>query len=328
MLNRFLIALLGLFIGFLSWYFVSIQAVAPQNTTEQVFEVPTGSSLNQIINLLSVQKLIRSRTAFKITVMRYGLQNKLQAGYFRLSPSMSATTLANSLTKAYAKQIKVTIPEGLRAEEIVQIVSKAFQTDPKNNFNSSVFSTLALKNEGQLYPDTYNFAEGTTAEEVLSRLTSQHQKVISDLKISSDQVHKVLIIASLLEREAANSQEMPQIAGVIEKRLANSWPLQIDATVQYALASKQCKKLDCDWWKQNLTLDDLNIASPYNTYKNQGLPPKPISNPGRDALSAANKPVSSSAWFYLHDLSGQIHFADTIDQHNQNVCLFLKKDCK
>lgn len=327
MFNRFLIASLVLVVGFFGWYLVSIQPVTPQINNQSTFEISSGSSLAQIINNLSAQKLIRSRTAFKITVMRLGLQNKLQAGFFQLSPSMNATEIAKSLTKAQTKQVRVTIPEGLRAQEINQILSKSFANIEGAKYSSTEFSTLTKELEGKLFPDTYDFEIKATTADVVNRLTTQYKSVIDSQKITPEKEKHILVVASLLEREAANSNEMPQIAGVIEKRLLNSWPLQIDATVQYALASKTCKKLDCQWWKPGLTLDDLAIDSPYNTYKNQGLPPAPISNPGRDALKAAASPVSSSAWFYLHDPKGQIYFADTIEQHNKNVCLYLKKDC-
>lgn len=327
MFNRFLAAFIFLGVSFFAWYLVSVQPVTPQINNQSTFEINQGSSLNQIIGDLSAQKLIRSRTAFKITVMRLGLQNRLQAGFFQLSPSMSATEIARSLTKAQTKQVRVTIPEGLRSQEINQIISKSFANIEGSKFSSTEFSTLTKDIEGKLFPDTYDFELKATTSDVVNRLTSQYQTVIKNLKIPAEKEKHILIVASLLEREAANSSEMPQIAGVIEKRLANSWPLQIDATVQYALSSKVCKKLDCEWWKPGLTLADLAIDSPYNTYKNQGLPPAPISNPGKDALTAATNPTASSAWFYLHDLKGQIYFADTIEQHNKNVCLYLKKDC-
>lgn len=327
MFNRFLFISLVLLVGFFGWLLVSVQPVTPQINNQSTFEIASGSSLKKIINDLSSQKLIRSRTAFKITVMRLGLQNKLQAGFFELSPSMNATEIANALTKAQTKQVRVTIPEGLRSQEINQILSKAFANVEGSKYNSSEFTNLTKDLEGKLFPDTYDFELKTATADVVNRLTSQHQTVIKNLKISSEKEKHILIVASLLEREAANSKEMPQIAGVIEKRLANSWPLQIDATVQYALSSKNCKKLDCEWWKPGLTLIDLGIDSPYNTYKNQGLPPAPIANPGKDALTAAANPVASSAWFYLHDPKGQIYFADSLQQHNQNVCLYLKKDC-
>lgn len=310
------------------WYLVSIQPVTRNSSSNIDFEVKTGASLTSIINELSAAKLIRSRTAFKFTVLRLGLSNKIQAGSFSLSPNMTAGELAVSLTKAYAKQVRVTIPEGLRSEEINLILEKAFDGVKGNQYSSDQFATLSKKLEGRLFPNTYDFALDSNAQDVVNRLTSQFQTTIDPLNISAERLNHVIIVASLLEREAASASEMPQIAGVIEKRLANGWPLQIDATVQYALASKTCKKIDCTWWKESLTRDDLALISPYNTYLNKGLPVGPIANPGKEALAAAAKPLASSAWFYLHDPKGGIHFADSIEQHNQNICTYLKKDCK
>ncbi|OGD83391.1 hypothetical protein A2572_02925 [Candidatus Collierbacteria bacterium RIFOXYD1_FULL_40_9] len=327
MLSRLLYVLLSLVVGFFAWFLFATQPVTPQINNQKTFEISAGASLNQIINNLSAQKLVRSRTAFKITVIRLGFQNKLQAGLFQLSPSMDATEIAKALTKAQTKQVRVTIPEGLRSQEINQILSKSFASVEGAKFNTSEFTTLTKDLEGKLFPDTYDFEIKATTQDVINKLTDQYHTVIKNLKITPEKEKHILVVASLLEREAANSSEMPQIAGVIEKRLANSWSLQIDATVQYALSSKFCKKLDCEWWKPGLTLADLSIDSPYNTYKNQGLPPAPISNPGKSALAAAVNPTSSSAWFYLHDPKGQIYFADSIEQHNKNVCLYLKKDC-
>ncbi len=324
MLNRLLFVFLFLSVGFFTWYLAATQPVTRFPGPLVPFEIKSGSSLNTIIGNLSEQKLIRSRTAFKITVLRLNLANKIQAGYFNLNPNLTASDLAKSLTKAYSKQVRVTIPEGLRNEEINQILSKAFVSVKDSKYSSNEFAQKTSSLTGYLFPDTYDFSPTASASDIVNRLVEKNKDVITALHINHDQV----IIASLLEREAANSSEMPQIAGVIEKRLAAGWPLQIDATVQYALGTATCKKLDCQWWKPGLTLEDLKLNSPYNTYANKGLPPKPISNPGKSALEAAAKPVSSSAWFYLHDLQGKIHFADSVEEHNKNICTYLKKDCK
>lgn len=325
MVNRLLVTLLFLVVSFFAWYMISIQPVVRSKTPTVSFEVPTGAGLDTIITRLSREKLIRSRTAFKITVLKMGIASKLQAGYFQLTPNMSAEEIATALTKAYAKQVRVTIPEGLRSEEINQIITKSFSSVTNSKFSTSEFAKLSKGQEGKLFPETYDFSESATTEDIFNKLVLQHTKILTDLKISDD---KTVVLASLLEREAASDNEMPMIAGVIKKRLENGWPLQIDATVQYFLGSNRCKKLDCDWWPENITTADLKISSPYNTYLNKGLPPTPIANPGRAALAAAAKPQTTSAWFYLHDDKGVIHFADTIEDHNRNICTYLKKDCK
>ncbi len=328
MFKRLFTALTILGILFFAWYFQSIQPVTRLDVPVMDFEIQTGSRTDKIANDLSSARLIRSRVAFKLTVIRMGIANRIQAGYFKLSPSMSTTELAETLTHAYAKQVRVTIPEGLRSEEINSILEKSFGQVKDNQYNSADFAQLTKGQDGNLFPDTYDFSPKTTASTVISRMQSRFHDVIVDLGIMEDQLSKTMIIASLLEREAANSSEMPLVAGVIKNRLEIGMGLQIDATVQYALGSQQCKKLDCEWWKKNLTREDLKLNSPFNTYLHVGLPPAPISNPGKDALSAAKNPAKTTAIYYLHDTSGKIHLADTLEQHNQNVCTYLKKDCK
>lgn len=327
MFKRLIIALTILFIGFFSWYFVSTRPVTNKQSGTVEFEIKSGWGIDRIGQELSNAQLIRSRAAFKITVVTMGISNKVQAGFFRLSPNMSITDIARSLTHASVKTIRVTIPEGLRRQEIALIFENAFKNAEGATYSSTEFISQTVGSEGMLFPDTYDFDPKASASAIINRLTSKYQDIISEAKVSPQDQQRVTILASLLEREAASSNEMPEIAGVIENRLAASWPLQIDATVQYALANTRCKKLDCDWWPNSLTKADLQVNSPYNTYLNQGLPPKPICNPGKAAIMAAASPKKTSAWFYLHDSNGVIHFANTVEQHNQNVCTYLQKDC-
>ncbi len=315
MIKRLFFAFSFLAVAFFSWYFISTRPVTSKQTSPVEFEIQSGWGVDRISQELSQAKLIRSRSAFKITVVTLGISSRIQAGFFE------------ALTHATVKQVRVTIPEGLRRQEIALILDKAFQNIEGKTFSASEFITLTADKEGMLFPDTYDFDPKSGTATVVDRLNSRFHEVVGDLKISSKELERVDILASLLEREAANSAEMPEIAGVIEKRLKSNWPLQIDATVQYAVAGSRCRKLDCDWWPQ-ATKADLQVVSPYNTYLNQGLPPKPISNPGRAALAAAASPKNTTAWFYIHDQQGQIHFSDTLEQHNQYVCAFLKQNCQ
>jgi len=328
MLKRFFTALTLLTILFFAWYFQSVQPVTRSESPIVDFEVKPGMGVDRIANDLSGARLIRSRVGFKITVIRLGVANKIQAGLFKLSPAMNATELAEALTHAYARQIRITIPEGLRAEEINFILEKNFSQVKNNRFSPTDFARQIHNLEGHLFPDTYDFIPEASASDIVKRLTGRFNDVVSDLNISTEDLPRTLILASLLEREAASLEEMPLVAGVITKRLKIGMALQIDATIQYALGSVRCKQIDCDWWKKNLTREDLKPISAYNTYLTPGLPPTPIANPGKEALSAAAHPVIGTAFYYLHDSAGKIHFADTLPQHNQNICTYLKKDCK
>ncbi len=324
MFKRLFIAVTILSLLSFSWYFQAIQPVSPHVSTRVDFEIKPGTGIDKIANELSSAQLIRSRIAFKLTVIRLGVASKIQAGMFKLSPNMSATEMAQALTHAYSRQVRVTIPEGLRGEEINAILDKTFSDFKENTYNPSEFAQQTKNLEGRLFPDTYDFSPVASASDVVKKLTARYGEVTDSLSVSSDQV----IIASLLEREAFSAGEMPLVAGVIANRLKIGMALQIDATVQYAVGSATCKQINCEWWKKNLTKEDLKINSPYNTYQNPGLPRGPISNPGKDALQASANPAKTSALYYLHDSSGKIHFADTYEEHVQNVCTYLRKDCK
>ncbi len=304
------------------------QPVNNQDTGKIEFLITPGQGIDQIADSLGRAKLIRSRAIFKMTVFRKNIAKKIQAGYFSLSPSQSTTEIAQSLTRASSKQIWITLPEGLRREEIANlVVDKLVESKIKHRFDADEFIRQTAKQEGRLFPDTYALAENVTTGEVIEKMTNRFNEVIADLGVAPEKINRVVILASLIEREAGVDVERPEIAGILSNRLANGWPLQIDATVQFALSSSRCRNRICDWWPNSLTLTDLKIASPFNTYSIPGLPPSPIGNPGRSSLEAAASPKETFFWFYLHDSTGEVHFAKTIEEHNQNICTYLKKSC-
>jgi UPF0755 protein len=133
-------------------------------------------------------------------------------------------------------------------------------------------------------------------------------------------------LASLVEREARREEDRPIVAGILLKRWQNNWALQADATIQYEAGSKNCgiglKGEKCDWWEP-VKKTDLGIDSPYNTYKYKGLPPTPICNPGLASIKAVIYPKETDYWFYLSDTSGKIHYARTVEEHNENIRQYL-----
>lgn len=326
LIRRFFI--LACFLGAVSYYSFLVSPVSPTKTQQIEFVIQKDQSLDQITNNLKKDKIIRSSSLAKLTILAKGISKDIQAGYFYLSPSSSLKEIVLSLTKASSKQVWVTIPEGLRRQEIALIIEKAFnQAESGQNFSAQDFVSLTSQLEGHLFPETYAFNPGSSTENIVKRLTDQFNEVVQGLLIPSNDLESTTILASLIEREAWNSQEMLEIAGILKKRLQANWPLQIDATIQFVIANQKCTKLSCDYWANNISKNDLETLSPYNTYKYIGLPPGPIANPGLEAIQASFKAVSSDYWFYLHDSKGQAHFAKTIEEHNQNICLYLKKDC-
>lgn len=310
-----------------AWWFVNLTPVASDKVAGVEFVITKRQSVDQIGENLIKSGLIRSPLAFKITVYLLQLSSKIQAGYFFLYPTQSTISIAKSLTKATTKQVWITIPEGLRRQEIANlIIDKLQASKTKHNFDPDQFIRDTTKLEGQLFPDTYAFSEGVTTKTVVDTLYERYLEIMYSLTPKQD-MNRWTTLASLVEKEAGNDSERPIIAGIIQNRLNSNWPLQIDATVQYALSTSRCRIRICDWWPQNLNKEDLKIASAYNTYLNAGLPPSPISNPGLQSLKAAASPVSTKYFFYLHGLDGQVHYATTISEHNKNICLYLKKSC-
>ena len=272
---------------------------------------------------------IKSPLAFKMYVQINGIAKKIQPGIFNLSSSQTLAEIAERLTRN-PDEMRVTIPEGLRREEVVEILIAGLEIEDGDvaDFRNA-FLTGSQGKEGYLFPDTYDFLPGTPADKVVARLNQTFElkiKQIGGSYPSGYNLNDIVVIASLIEREAKTNEERPVIAGIIYKRLENDWPLQIDAAVQYAVANSKCKiqSSKCDNWWPILTRQDMDIDSPYNTYKYQGIPPAPIANPGLESLKAAANPVASDYFFYIH-ADGKIYYAKTLDEHNDNVRKYLGK---
>lgn len=268
------------------------------------FLIPKGSSIAQIGKKLESSGLIKSGIVFKFYVQVTNSTNKIQAGEFQLSPNLSLVQMVDQLKKG-PKELWVTIPEGLRREEVVLKFAKILN---KDQAFVDEFLQLTTGKEGYLFPDTYLFPKSATATQIVNKMTSTFDKKIVD--ITFEQV----IVSSLLERETFSDSEKPIVAGIIYKRLKNKWPLQIDATLQYSKGN----------WNPVLA-NDKNINSPFNTYKNLGLPPSPIASAGLSSLKAAINPETSNYWYYIHDNDGKIHFAKTLEEHNENIKNYLNQ---
>ena len=301
--------------------------VNKDSTKKIEFVIEPGESLDQIVYKLHEKELIRSSVIAKINILSKGISRKIQAGYFYFSQSQNLSEITNGLTHSSSKQIWITIPEGLRREEIANLIDEEFSNlGEENHFSPQEFIYLTKEEEGQLFPDTYAFDIKITTGEIVNILNQEFQSKTESIEFPTER-DDLIILASILERETQKVEEMPIIAGILIKRLNANWPLQIDATVQYALSSEECTQPDCEWWPSNLNWGDLQINSPYNTYRNQGLPPAPICNPGLQSLKAVINPEQSDYWFYLHGSDQIVHFAETLQEHQENICLYLDKDC-
>jgi UPF0755 protein len=294
----------------LIWWSNGVAPVSKKDTGTQTFVVNKGAGIREIASSLKRAGLIKDPVVFFLLVKKEGLEKKIQAGSFKLSPSQSAGQIAKNLTLG-TQDIWITIPEGKRAEEVAEILKKNLPL-----YNDSWVETLK-ENEGYLFPDTYLFPKESTVETVVNVMRGTFDSRFAEVENHTNLTHdQVVILASLIEREAREDIDRPIISSVIHNRLNIGMPLQIDATVQYALGYDAGEQT---WWKKNLTVTDLKIDSPYNTYIVTGLPPGPIASPGLAVLKAAANPADTDYIFYITDKNGENHYAKTNAQHNANI---------
>lgn len=304
------------------WFYKNSGAVS-KTVKYDYFVVEKGTSASEVGTNLEKKGLIKSALAFKIYLQFTGQASNLQTGEFRLTPSYSLFQTVNALFSGPV-QLWVTIPEGLRREEIAKKFAVALDKD--GSFVTD-FLEASKGKEGYLFPETYLFSREASASAIVQKMTDTFDTKTKGLKNNSGYTFKeALVMASLIERETKTVEERPIVAGILINRLKADWPLQIDASVQYAVSSSKCKITNdkCDWWPI-LTLNDLAMDSSYNTYKNTGFPPSPISNPGLSSIKAALSPEESSYWYYIHGTDGKIHYATTLAEHNLNIAKYLSR---
>lgn len=311
-----------LFVAVLIYAWVDgLRPADPQNTSIKIFVINNGESVKNIAARLEENKLIKNDLIFLAYIKLNNLQKKIQAGDFRLSPSFDLKKIISELQHG-TQDIAITIPEGLRVEEIaVKIFEK--MGIPVENFEE-------VAREGYMFPDTYYFPKNADAKNIADIIKSNFYKRLSTINnITDDDTREVnglslresIILASIVEREAKYDEDRAIVAGILIKRLKNDWPLEVDATMQYILGySSEEKK----WWRNNITEIDLRLDSPYNTRKYKGLPPKPICSPGLLAIKSVLYPMTSDYWFYLSDKNGKMHYAKTIEEHSANINKYLR----
>ena len=290
--------------------------VNPENNSPTIFVINKGDTVREFTYNLKAKGLIRNPIIFFLLLKKLGLDKKIEAGDFRLSPSMTAEEIAYTLTHGRL-DIWVTIPEGKRAEEIAEIIKEKIPS------HQPFWKDELVQNEGYLFPDTYLIPKDANITLIISLMLDNFDKKYSSITPNENNhlsKNDSVILASLIEREAKFSEDRPLISSVIHNRLNIGMKLDVDATVQYALGYQEDKKT---WWKKNLTLEDLKFNSPYNTYINQGLPPKPIANPGLSSLQAALNPANTEYFYYISDKTGRNHYAKTLLEHNTNIKRYL-----
>ena len=301
----------------IAWWGHGLLAADSSNRNPKIFIVKNGEGVREIANNLKSQGLIQDPIVFFLYTKFNGLDKQIQAGDFRLNPSLTLPQVANNLTHGIL-DIWVTIPEGLRADEIADIFSKNLPS------YSSQWRNVLDQNEGYLFPDTYLIPRDADVNLVISIMKNNFDKkyaLVKQTKTTSLTDAQTVILASIIEREASFEQDRPLASSVFVNRLNLGMALGSDPTVQYALGFQEDTKT---WWKKDLTADDLTINSLYNTRANAGLPPGPISNPGLSSIKAALNPANTDYLYFFADSKGHLHFATTLAGHNANIQKYSK----
>lgn len=299
------------------WWKTSLRPVSTENPAAVNFTVLKGQGVREISRSLKDRGLVRNQIVFFLLIRKLGLGNKIQAGEYQLNSSMSAEEIAKELTHG-TSDVWLTIPEGLRTEEILEIVGVKLAVK-KEALDSE--REKWRRDEGYLFPDTYRIPKSASLEEMRKIMKNNFDQKVANLKtISTLTPEQTVILASIVEKEAKLDEDRPIVAGILIKRFRQDWPLEADATTQYALGYDFENKI---WWRKSLTTENLKIDSPYNTRRYKGLPPGPICSPGLAALEAVLNSAKTDYWFYLSDKTGKMHYAKTLEEHNSNIAKYL-----
>lgn len=305
--------LLTLILAFIFFgLFFSAPAQFPVN---DMVNIPEGVSVETAGQILENRKIVRSKSTFTILTTIFG-DGHIQAGGYLFDRRENVYEVAMRLTmgKHNLQSVKITFPEGTTVAEMAELCTKYLKECSKDEFIK-----ISLPIEGYLFPDTYFFWENADAEIVISMMSATHKQKIAtldkEIRLFGKPVEQVVIMASILEKEARKYEDMQKVSSVLWKRIELGMPLQVDATLDYALNKNTYE----------LTLKDLATTSPFNTYKYKGLPPAPIANPGIDSLRAAISPTPTKYLYYLTDRSGNFYYAENHDKHLVNKRRYINQ---
>lgn len=297
----------------LYYFFASAPGNFPVGST---IRVDKGASARVVAEQLRNESVIRSSFIFRVTLLLIRQTTNVVAGDYLLNKPIGLFTVVYRITTGEfdLTPIRITIPEGFTTFEIAKLFNDSFY-----NFDHEKFLILTGEKEGYFFPDTYFIFPNSTTEEVIKIMENNFNKKIkeheNELVASGKNLRDIVIMASIIERETKKPEDEKIVSGILWKRLLIKMPLQVDAPFAYI----------SDKSTYELTKDDLNQNSPYNTYNRLGLPPGAIGNPGIQAILAAAYPKQSSYLYYLSDKKGNMYYASTFEEHKKNRENYLNK---
>lgn len=295
-----------------------------QDDGTQVLVIEKGQTGTEIADMLYERGLIRSTQGFKLWLYLSGTNDKLQTGHYQIPNKVTVRELISLLQEGHVESIRVTIPEGYTVGDIAIVLeknqimkAKDFLAEAKTFVPYPYMKGTRLATypvEGFLFPSTYEIPVGATPREVIQMMADEMNRYLTpavkkQIQAQHMSIHDFVTLASIVERESLFDADRPTIAGVFKKRLAHGIPLQSDATISYVLG----------YAKEDVTIGDTQLQSPYNTYVSKGLPPGPIANPGKKALDAVLHSEDTDYLYFVADKDGHNHFSKTYEEHLAEV---------
>jgi len=310
-----------------------------QTSREVTFEIKKGQSLSEISENLYQESAINSRFLFSFFAVINKVDKNIQAGIYTVKAGSSIQDLAQLFQHGTLDE-KITFLEGWRIEEFARKASQTYQ-----DVTYKQFMEKAERSEGYLFPDTYIFSRDVTSKEIVTHLREVFDRRTKELlskeylESSGLSSKQAVIIASIVEREVVKDDDRRLVAGILIKRWREGMKLEADATTQYVVANVEnycspdrinlcTENIDvnsADWWQRGLTFEDLDIDSPFNTRKNIGLPPVPISSISISSLKAVLNYEPTNFYYYLTDESGETHYSEVLAEHEANIAEYLDK---
>ncbi len=298
--------------------------------TEEVFvDIPRGANANQIAGMLTDSGVLRHRIPFRLYLRFSNLGRHIQAGEYRFDQPASPKQIVQRLIRGDVYFRAITIPEGLTAQETLALLTQNHLGDPEG-LERALLKTEWIEDlapgarnlEGYLFPETYRFQRKADSETIIKTMVRQFrtklEKILSRYPMQPGwNVSRIVVVASMIEKEVKTADEGPMVASVLINRLDNRMPLGCDATIIYAM------KL-AGTYEGRLGRKDLIMDSPYNTYRHAGLPPGPICNPGADALQSALNPAKTDYFYYVSRNDGTHQFSKDYRSHVNAVNIFQR----
>jgi len=323
----FALFLIGV-IGTGAWVFVNLERpFKGYDAAEQFVEIPSGAGSVSMGRRLAEAGVVRSAPAFRLAVWMRGSSRRLQAGEYRFDRAMTTSEVVDKIAGGDVYTRAITFREGLTNREMAALFESGgfgtaadFLAAARNARLINDLDPVAKDLEGYLFPDTYTLQRKTTAAQLSERMVSRFRKTLApEMQAGASaqgfSVRELVTLASLVEKETGKPEERPIVAGVYANRLKMRMPLQCDPTVIYAM-------MLAGRYEGNIRREDLQMDSPYNTYRYPGLPPGPIAAPGEASLRAAAAPATVPYLYFVSRNDGSHVFATTLDEHNRNVVTY------